>query len=409
MHTQRCRTCGSSKLAVFLDLGFTPPADQFKRKDQLKEEEVYYPLEVCICEECSLVQLNYVVSPEVLYRNDYPYESSTTKMGRKHWEVFAERTVSRFNLINSDLVVDIGSNVGVLLEFFKERKLKVQGIDPAANIVRLAEKRGINTICDFFNRGVVETILKKYGKATIITATNNFAHVDDLESYMENVQMLMADNGVFIFEAPYLVSLMRMVEYDTIYHEHLSYLSVKPLVSFFRKFEMEIFDIEQVEIHGGSFRAYVGYKGQREVSNIVDKLIMEEENMGLYSMEKLREFAHKVKQNKKELQSLLFSLKNAGKSIVGVSAPAKGMTLLNYCGIGKDTLDVITEKSELKIGRFSPGMHIPIVPDSYLLNNQPDYALLLAWNFAEEIISNLNEFKLRGGKFIVPVPIPKII
>ncbi len=243
----------------------------------------------------------------------------------------------------------------------------------------------------------------------IITATNNFAHVDDLENYMENVQMLMADNGIFIFEAPYLASLIRMVEYDTIYHEHLSYLSVKPLVSFFRKFEMEIFDIEQVDIHGGSFRAYVGYKGQREVSDIVDKVIIEEENTGLYSMEKLREFANKVKQNKKELQSLLFSLKNAGKSIVGVSAPAKGMTLLNYCGIGKDTLDVITEKSELKIGRFSPGMHIPIVPDSYLLDNQPDYALLLAWNFAEEIISNLNEFKLRGGKFIIPVPVPKII
>jgi len=401
--------CGSSKLAVFLDLGSTPPADQFKRKDQLKEEEVYYPLEVCICEECCLVQLNYVVSPEVLYRNDYPYESSTTKTGRKHWETFAERTVSRFNLINSDLVVDIGSNVGILLEFFKERKLKVQGVDPAENIVLLAKKRGINTICDFFNQAVVETILKKYGKATIITSTNNFAHVDDLESYMENVQMLMADNGIFIFEAPYLASLIRMVEYDTIYHEHLSYLSVKPLVSFFRKFGMEIFDIEQVEIHGGSFRAYVGYKGQREVSDIVDKVIMEEENTRLYSMEKLSEFANKVKQNKKELQSLLFSLKNAGKSIVGVSAPAKGMTLLNYCGIGKDTLDVITEKSELKIGRFSPGMHIPIVPDSYLLNNQPDYALLLAWNFAEEIIRNLNKFKLRGGKFIIPIPMPKII
>ena len=409
MYIQRCRMCGSSKLAVFLDLGSTPPADQFKRKDQLKEEEVYYPLEVCICEECCLVQLNYVVSPEVLYRNDYPYESSTTKTGRKHWEAFAERTVSRFNLINSDLVVDIGSNVGVLLEFFKERKLKVQGVDPAENIVLLAKKRGIDTICDFFNQGVVETILKKYGKAKIITATNNFAHVDDLESYMENVQMLMADNGIFIFEAPYLASLIRMVEYDTIYHEHLSYLSVKPLVSFFRKFGMEIFDIEQVEIHGGSFRAYVGYKGQREVSDIVDKVIMEEENTRLYSMEKLSEFANKVKQNKKELQSLLFSLKNAGKSIVGVSAPAKGMTLLNYCGIGKDTLDVITEKSELKIGRFSPGMHIPIVPDSYLLNNQPDYALLLAWNFAEEIIRNLNKFKLRGGKFIIPIPMPKII
>ena len=409
MHVQRCRICGSSELAMFLDLGFAPPADQFKRKDQLNEQEIYYPLEACICEECCLVQLHFVVSPEILYRNDYPYESSTTKTGRKHWEAFAEKTVSHFNLSNNDLVVDIGSNVGVLLEAFKNRGVKVQGVDPAANIVLLAEKSGINTICDLFNRGVVEKILENLGKASVITATNNFAHIDDLEKYMENVRMLLTDEGVFIFEAPYLVSLINHLEYDTIYHEHLSYLSVKPLVPFFKKFQMEIIDVEQVDIHGGSFRVFVGHKGQKEVSDIVEKMVSEEENMGLYSLEKLREFSGKVKRNKKELQNLLFSLKNGGKTIVGVSAPAKGMTLLNYCGIDKEMLDVITEKSELKIGRFSPGMHIPIVPDSYLLDKQPDYALLLAWNFADEIMNNLNEYKQRGGKFIIPIPMPRIV
>ena len=409
MYVQRCRICGSSKLTMFLDLGFTPPADQFKRKDQLTEEEIYYPLRACICEECSLVQLNYIVSPEILYRNDYPYESSITQAGRKHWESFAEKVVSRFSLGKNDLVVDIGSNVGVLLEAFKNRGVKIQGVDPAANIVLLAEKRGINTVCDLFNRGVVEKILGNLGDASVITATNNFAHIDDLAKYMENVRMLLTDDGIFILEAPYLVSLINQLEYDTIYHEHLSYLSVKPLVPFFKKFQMEIFDVEQADIHGGSFRVFVGHEGQKEVSDIVEKMVSEEENMGLYSFEKLREFSEKVKQNKKELQNLLFSLKNEGKTIVGVSAPAKGMTLLNYCGIDKDMLDVITEKSELKIGRFSPGKHIPIVPDSYLLDNQPDYVLLLAWNFAEEIINNLNEYKQRGGKFIIPIPVPRIV
>jgi SAM-dependent methyltransferase len=409
MYVHQCRVCGSSKLAVFLDLGFTPPADQFKRRDQLNEEETYYPLRACICEECCLVQLNYVVSPEILYGDDYPYESSTTKMGRKHWETFAEKVVFRFGLKENDLVVDIGSNVGVLLEAFKNKGVKVQGVDPAKNIALLAEERGINTICDLFNREVVEKILGNLGKASLITATNNFAHIDDLERYMKNVRMLLTDDGVFIFEAPYLVSLINQLEYDTIYHEHLSYLSVKPLVPFFEKFQMEIIDVEQVDIHGGSFRVFVGHKGQNEVSGVVGKMVRDEEKMGLYSFEKLKEFSARVKQNKKELQNLLFSLKNEGKVIVGVSAPAKGMTLLNYCGIDKEMLDVITEKSELKIGRFSPGMHIPIVPDSYLLDNQPDYVLLLAWNFAEEIMNNLNEYKVRGGKFIIPIPMPKIV
>ncbi|MDD5728343.1 MAG: class I SAM-dependent methyltransferase [Victivallales bacterium] len=404
-----CRMCNSLKLYKFLDLGFTPPADQFKRQAQLQEQEIYYPLEVCLCENCGLIQLNHVVSPEILYRNDYPYESSTTRTGHEHWARFAKTVTDKFQLTNKDLVVDIGSNVGVLLDEFKKLGSRVNGVDPAANIVMLAKERGIDTVCDFFNKIAVDKILSRKGQASVITGTNVFAHIDDLHELMENVMCLLKADGVFIFEAPYFVNLIKHLEYDTIYHEHLSYLSVKPLVGFFDKFDMEIFDIEQVDIHGGSFRVYIGKKNRRTVAPVVKQLLDEENEMKLYSRKTLDEFARRVAENRKELSWLLHSLKHAGKSIVAVSAPAKGMTLLNYCHLGTDILDVVTEKSELKIGRFTPGTHIPVVPDSHLLEKQPDYALLLAWNFADEIMNNLSEYRRKGGKFIIPIPRPEII
>lgn len=404
-----CRMCQSKNLYQFLDLGFTPPADQFRRKDQMKEPEIHYPLEVFMCDDCGLAQLGHVVSPEVLYRMDYPYESSTTKTGREHWNAFAQRVVKRLNLEKNDLVVDIGSNVGVLLGAFKAQGMRIQGVDPAANIVMLAHERGIDTICDFFNRETAEKILREKGAASVITGTNVFAHIDDLYLLMKNILMLLKENGVFIFEAPYFVNLIKMIEYDTIYHEHLSYFSVKPLLRFFELFDMEVFDIDLVDIHGGSFRVYVGRKSQRPVSPVISQLLNEEEAMQLYSHKTMDHFADAVRKNKMDLTWLLHSLKHEGKRVVGVSAPAKGMTLLNYCKIGAELLDVVTEKSALKIGRFTPGMHIPVVSDSYLLEERPDYAMLLAWNFADEIMKNLHEYRDGGGKFIIPIPVPMII
>lgn len=405
----KCRLCGSGNLLPFLDLGFTPPADQFKRFEQLKEPEIHYPLEVCMCGKCGFAQLNHVVSKEVLYRQDYPYESSTTKTGQLHWNTFAKTVVERLGLGEKDLVVDVGSNVGVLMQSFKDQGVQIQGLDPAANIVLLAQKRGIDTICDFFNRQAVEKILKTRGHASVITATNVFAHVDDLDTFMRNAIDLLTDTGVFIFEAPYYVNLVKHLEYDTIYHEHLSYLSLKPLVPFFANYGMEVFHVEQVDIHGGSFRTYIGFKGQHAIDPVVPQLIREEDEFGLYDMNKLADFARAVAQNRMDLIRLLHKLKAEGKRIVGVSAPAKGMTLLNYCRIGPELLDVVTEKSELKIGRYTPGTHIPVVGDDYLVQEKPDYALLLAWNFAKEIMNNLSEYRANGGKFIIPIPTPRII
>lgn len=404
-----CRMCGSTNLHKFLDLGFTPPADQFRRKDQLREPDIHYPLQVMMCDDCGLAQLSHVVSPEVLYRNDYPYESSTTRTGQTHWSEFAGSVVKRLGLGPSDLAVDIGSNVGVLLEAFRSNGLQVQGVDPAANIVMIARSNGIETICDFFNEDTAKEIVAHKGLASVVTATNVFAHVDDLNAFMVAVSGLLNERGVFIFEAPYFVNLLKHNEYDTIYHEHLSYLSIKPLIPFFLKHGMEVFDIEQRDIHGGSFRVYVSRQGQWPVSVEVGRLVQAEVEIGIYRHEILDEFSRTVKKNKEDLNWLLQSLKHQGKRIVAVSAPAKGMTLLNYCRLDNEVLDFVTEKSALKIGRFTPGAHIPVVPDSELLARQPDYALLLAWNFAEEIMKNLDEFRRRGGKFIIPIPSPRII
>src|SRR6266516_4648160 len=275
-----CRMCNSTQLTQFLDLGFTPPADQFLRKEQLREPEVYYPLPVVMCSSCGLVQLNYVVSPEILYRHDYPYESSITQTGRRHWSEFATTTVERLGLGPNDLVVDIGSNVGVLLEAFRSAGTRSLGVDPASNIVRIAEKRGIETVNEFFSPEVARHIVSEKGNASVITATNVFAHVDDLDGFMQAVEILLSPRGAFIFEAPYLVNLIVSLEYDTIYYENLSYLSAKLLIAFLQRFGMEVFDIQERDIHGGSFRVFITRKGKMPIVPVVNQFLAREEEMG---------------------------------------------------------------------------------------------------------------------------------
>jgi SAM-dependent methyltransferase len=411
MFISKCRMCSGSSFYKFLDLTQMPPADQFLFAEQLKGSEQSYPLEVVVCETCSLVQLNYVVPPEILYCNDYPYESSTTKAGRSHWNEFAETTVRLLALKKKDLVIDVGSNVGVLLQMFRNHGTTVLGVDPAANIAEIANKNGIETIPVFFNSETARGIVASKGQASVITGTNVFAHIDDLHDFMQATDILLNENGVLIIEAPYFLELLQNVEYDTIYHEHLSYLSVKPMKRFFENFNMEVFEVQRRDIHGGSFRVFVRRRGVsgRPVSGVVAELLAAEEYAKTYDHATLDKFARDVAQNRTDLRRLLLDLKRSGKSVVGVSAPAKGMTLLNYCGIGADILDFVAEKSKLKIGRFTPGGHIPVVSDEFLLERQPDYALLLAWNFAEEIMNNLKQFSERGGKFIIPIPNPKIV
>lgn len=257
----RCRMCQSSKLVKYLDLGFTPPADQFCTKDELNFPEIFYPLRVNLCLNCGLSQLSHVVDPRVLYQHDYLYESSITKTGQRHWKKFSLAVIERLGLSKGSLIVDIGSNDGTLLKFFKQAGMKVAGVDPAPNIVKIANQQNkIKTICDFFCRRTAERIKRSFGPASVITGTNVFAHIDDLTSLLKSVKYLLKKEGVFIFESPYFQNLIDKLQYDTIYHEHLSYLSLGPLVPFFNRFGMEIFAVEQTPIHGGSFRGYVDKK-----------------------------------------------------------------------------------------------------------------------------------------------------
>jgi len=394
---------------MFLDLGFTALADGFITREQLNEPEKQYPLRVCVCRECGLFQLDHVVPPDELYRKNYPYLSSVTKTGREHFHGMATSICKKYGIGRDKLAIDVGSNIGVLLEGFKSNGLRVLGIDPADNIVEMANKRGIETWPEYFNGNIATKVLKEKGRASVITGTNVFAHIDDLDDMMDAVSKILEDDGIFVFELPYLVDLLDNLEYDTIYHEHLSYISIKPLVKFFRKFKMELFDVERTGIHGGSIRVFVCKKGKHKIQKAVDELVNLEDDKKVYDLKRLEKFSRDVQKQKEDLIDLLRSIKKQGKRIVGLSAPAKGNTLLNYCKIGTDYLDYVTEKAETKIGLYTPGTHIEVKDDASIIRDRPGYALLLAWNFAPEIIKNMEEFRKNGGKFIIPIPAPKVV
>ena len=384
--------CKSEKLFPFLDLGFHPHSDQFRLNRDTPE--MTYPLELQLCEDCTLIQLTYMVDRAELFTKDYLYESSITKTALKHWEEMSSSIIKKLG-ITSGLVVDIGSNDGTLLQRFKNKGLSVLGVDPCKEVTDVAKKNGIPTHVDFWKKGIVKD-------ADVILGTNVFCHIESYDDFMEAVKDSLKPDGVFVFESPYVMNFINELQYDTVYHQHVTYIGVKSCINFLEKVGMEIFDIEFTKIHGGSFRCYVAPKGQRVVQPIVQETIDKEH----INKETMLDFAKKVKNHRAQLMSLLWGLKGEGKSIAAVSCPAKGMTLLNACGIDKGILDFATERSTLKQGRYTPGSHILIEDDKVLVERQPDYALLLAWNFYPEIIKNNPEFK---GKWIIPTQNIQII
>lgn len=401
--------CNGTDLFLVLDLGHHPPSDAFLKPEQLLDQEVGYPLRLVSCRDCGLLQIDYIVHPEILYQRDYPYESSTTKTGRDHYHSMASEINNKFSASRGSLAVDVGSNVGVLCEGFKKLGYKALGVDPSETAAQKARDNGIDTITDFFNEVVAEKIRREYGQARVITATNVFGHVYELDSVVRGMANLLAKNGVIAVESPHAAELINNLEYDTIYHEHICYLSVKPMRIYLKRLGLELFDLKKSSIHGGSLRYYIGHKGRHPVKRIVAEYVADEEKNGLYSERKLKNFESKVRKHRLSLSSLIMGLKNQGKTVAGITAPAKGNTLLNYCNLHLDLIDFLTEKTKVKIGRYSPGMHIPVHSDDHLFKKKPDYALILAWNFADEIMANLSEFKKQGGKFIIPIPKPRVI
>lgn len=404
-----CRACKGVKLTRIFSFGPQPPANAFLNKEEFAKPELFFPLDVYFCHGCSLVQLMDIVSPELLFK-DYVYVSSTSPAFIAHFQSFANSVFSRFNLSPASLVVDIGSNDGILLRPFQALGASVLGIDPAVKIAHQATADGIETLPYFFNQALAKKLVAERGRATVIAGTNVFAHVNDLDELVEGVKTLLAPNGSFIIEAPYLVDFLEKNLFDTVYHEHLSYFAVRPLYTLFSRLGMEIFDVEKVNSHGGSLRVFVKHRGaEQENRESVKQYMAREEYLKLDSLAPYKDFAKRVEKNKEDLLSLLREFKLKGKIIAGYGASAKGNTLLNYFGITNEMVDYMVDDSLWKQGLYTPGTHIPVVAAKKLAESRPDYILILAWNFAEQIMDKLKEFKAGGGKFIIPVPTPKVI
>lgn len=403
-----CRVCGHGNLNKVISLGSMPPANAFLKKEELKAKEPSFPLEVYFCNNCAFVQLIDIVDPELLFRN-YVYVSSTSPVFVEHFKELANNITARFNLQKDSLVVDVGSNDGILLKPFKELGMKVLGIDPAEKIAEMATKNGIETLPVFFDAKVAKEIVKSKGNAKIITATSVFSHVDDLDDFIDGVKELLADDGMFIIEVYYLKELIEKRLFDTIYHEHLSYFTLKTMMALMERLGMEVFDADKTDTHGGSLRVFVQKKnGNRKKTESIKDFLNEEEKAKLYELSTYTKFAEKIERNKQALNKLLKDLKSEGRKIAGYGAPAKGNTLLNYFRIGTDLIDYIVDDSSWKQGLYTPGMHIPVVSSEHLHKNMPDYILILAWNFADSIINKISEFPI-SDMFIIPVPIPQVV
>lgn len=413
LHKTNCRICSSSDLIEVLDLGKIPLSNAFLKEQELNNPEKKFPLVVYFCRNCGLLQLLDIVNPKLLFRNYY-YLTSTSKPLADHFVKLGGILNRRFIKSKDDLAIDIGGNDAVLLESIKN-KCRVLNIEPAKNISKISHKKGVETINEFFGEKLADDILRKYGSAKVVTASNVFAHTDNLDDFIEGVKILIGNKGVFIIEAHWVANLLGLAGvggFDQIYHEHLSYFSLSVLENLFNRFGLKIFDVELIPIHGQSLRVYaacppIGGGKNKKSAKSVRELLKKEKELGLNRIKTYADFAKSVLKNKKELKNFLLNKKN--RRIVGYGAPAKGNILLNYCQITNKILDFIVEDSPLKQGLYTPGNHIPIYPTQKLKEINPDYILLLAWNYADAIIKRERALLERGVKFIIPVPEVKII
>ena len=408
-HRSTCRLCESAELTKVFTLTPTPPANAFVSKNQLSTKQQIFPLELFFCQNCTHLQLLDVVDPAELFQN-YIYVSGTSASFVKHFSDYAKSCVDNFNLSTDDMVIDIGSNDGTLLNFFKEEQINVLGIDPARAIAKRASENGIETWPYFFNNSVANRVLKERGQAALITANNVFAHADNLMDIVKHIRSLLKPDGVFIFEVSYLGAVYEDTLFDTIYHEHVAYHSILPLVNFFRSMNMELFAAERVASHGGSIRVMVQLNGGPNKANgSVQSLIDYEYKLGLNLSGTWVGYAEKINKLRKKLVDILMGLKKKGKIIAGYGAPAKATTLMHHFGIGPDIIDFISDDAPLKQGLYSPGLHVPIVSSDAIYEKKPDYVLILAWNFANQIAESHQDYVNNGGHFIVPLPEVRII
>lgn len=410
MVSSKCRFCGNSLTFSFADLGKTPLANSFLQKAQLNKMEPFYPLHAFVCEQCFLVQLKDFEKPENIFTK-YAYYSSYSNSWLDHARKYAEQMVVRYCFDQTSTVIEIASNDGYLLQYFKEKGIPVLGIDPAENVADVAIQKGIETKTLFFSIDTAKQLVKEGYKADLLIGNNVLAHVPDLNSFLVGMKLLLKKDGIITMEFPHLLSLIQQNQFDTIYHEHLSYFSFITVQTIFKAYGFKIFDVEILPTHGGSLRIY-GTHDQNEKYDItfnVTKLVTKETTFGLESLEVYKTFHEQVKETKRALLETFIQIKRKGQTIAGFGAPAKGNTLLNYCGIGRDFIDYTVDETPFKQGLFLPGSHIPIHPFKKLQETKPDYLFILPWNWKDEIMKKTLFIREWGGKYIVPIPNVQII
>jgi len=403
-----CIICHRDTLEPFLDLGKTALANKFLTQEELSGSEPKYRLRAGFCKTCHHVQLMERIPPKAMFE-DYLYISSASDTLKAHLYKLSDAIVNRYHLDEKNRVMDIGCNDGTLLRGFKRHGVRTLGIDPAKNLEELITGSGIAHYTGFFDSKTARQIVSKWGQASVITATNTFPHIQDLQDFLTGIKVSLAPGGTLVMEMHYFVDILDQLAFDTFYHEHISYWSLGPMVELFERMGLEIVDAERLPIHHGQLRVFIQNKGEVSVQPSVKEILKLEHSRALDRYETYKKFSDRVKKIKEDLKRKIKNLKGQGKRIVGYGAPAKGNTLLSFLELGPNTIDYIVDRSSLKQGRYTPGMHIPVVAPERLLLDQPDYVLLLAWNFADEILCQQAEYRKRGGKFIVPLPKFKIL
>jgi SAM-dependent methyltransferase len=401
-----CRSCGNGGLATVLSLGCTPLANSLLTAAQIEQAEQIYPLDLVFCPQCTLVQITETVPPEQLF-GEYLYFSSFSDTMLRHAREIVQRLLAARGLGPQSLVAEVASNDGYLLQYYREAGVPVLGIEPARNIAEVARERGIPTLAEFFSADVAGRLAGEGQRADVIHANNVLAHVADLNGVVAGFGRLLKPEGVAVIEVPYVKEMIDHREFDTIYHEHLCYFSLTALDRLFTRHGLTLVDVERLPIHGGSLRIFASPQGER--SEAVTQLLAEEAAWGVARLDFYAGFGEGVGQLRDELRSLLAELKAQGQRIAVYGASAKGSTLLNYFGIGRETLDFVVDRSTVKQGLYTPGTHLPIYAPEQLLEARPDYVLLLTWNFADEILAQQAEYRRAGGQFIVPIPEVRVV
>jgi 2-polyprenyl-3-methyl-5-hydroxy-6-metoxy-1,4-benzoquinol methylase len=407
----RCRFCDTLLVRTFADLGVSPISNAFLKADQLSKMEPFFPLHAYVCEACLLVQLEDFESPENIFNDEYAYFSSYSDSWLEHARRYADQIVPRLKLNEGSFVVEIASNDGYLLQNFVQKRIPVLGIEPSSNVAEVARSKGIECWVTFFGAAAAQELVSKRQKPDLVIGNNVFAHVPALNDFVRGLKIVLADDGVITLEFPHLLCLMREGQFDTIYHEHFSYFSFLVVTRIFSEHGLRVFDVDRLSTHGGSLRIYAAHDASTrwQEQKAVGELLAEERRAGLDDVANYSAFYQQVTRVKRDLLEFLIGAKRAGKTVVGYGAPAKGNTLLNFCGVGRDFIDYTVDRSSHKQGMFLPGTRLPIEVPERIFETKPDYVLILPWNLQSEIVAQMSGISEWGGRFVVPIPEVKVL